>query len=609
MLGRGSKSLFWRAGSILLLIELTLGITFALVGGSMVEEAAVSRTERRLENLVKLMVREVDRGVDPDRLLAPGDIRLTVITEDGRVRSDNRRVIEPADQDLNYRPEVESALRSGSGFAVRYSMQLDRVMMFAAATTADSAGDRLVIRVAIDMDAVQNTAGRLAVVILILMVLVMVATVAVIWWMRSRLVTDLRSVDDLVRRLGDCDPIRGSTRNLSQRVCGELARIVTRLGRTGHTIQIRMEALEQAQSETQGILTSMSNGVIALDTTRRILTMNPAAVRMFSLLGRNIRGRLLEEVVRDPSLLAAIADGVEEGRMIFRELELESLGGRTVEVGVEPLYGGATLAMTGILVILNDTTKLRRLERIRKDFAANVSHELRTPLTAIQGYVELLGDSVSDQTGRDRLAGIERNAVRLNSIIEDLLTLSRIESDEESSMPLQLEPVIVEDLLRSAATLCRPAATAAGIEIRVEAEDGLMVLGNRPLLDQAIINLLENAIRYSEERTTITLRSGADAMGDIRMAVEDQGCGIAAEHLPRLFERFYRVDSGRSRDLGGTGLGLSIVKHIALIHGGRVDLESSVGVGSTFFLTLPTRRPSDPDTDPDSSPSADLTPS
>jgi two-component system phosphate regulon sensor histidine kinase PhoR len=356
------------------------------------------------------------------------------------------------------------------------------------------------------------------------------------------------------------------------------------------SVRSQLKAIEASQSETQGILASMSNGVIALDNEHRIITMNPAATRMFGVLGRDIRGRLLEEVVRDPSFLQAISEGVDEGRMLFKELELESLGGRTMEVAIEPLFGGRLLQMTGVLIVLNETTRLRRLERIRSDFAANVSHELRTPLTAVRGYIELLEQNVTDEEGVKRLKIVDRNAARLGAIIEDLLTLSRLESDDESSMPLDFEPLDAEDLLNGVAAVCLEQAQRGGVEVRVESER-TQFEGNRHLLDQALVNLVENAIRYGGDGSVVTLRGRATNVNEVELAVSDTGPGIAPEHLSRLFERFYRVDSGRSREQGGTGLGLSIVKHIALVHGGQVGVESQVGSSSTFFIRLPVAGP------------------
>jgi two-component system phosphate regulon sensor histidine kinase PhoR len=246
----------------------------------------------------------------------------------------------------------------------------------------------------------------------------------------------------------------------------------------------------------------------------------------------------------------------------------------------------------GVLLVMNDLTKLNRLENIRQDFVANVSHELKTPITAIKGYVEtLLDGALEDQDNARRFLGIVvRQANRLDAIVDDLLTLSRIE-DRENKEEIPLAPAEVGAVLESALQTCAVHADEKDIVVQVECDDELYAPINQPLLEQAVINLLNNAIAYSPHGSLITLRcQGSRTMrGEefVHFSVIDNGPGIAKEHLPRLFERFYRCDKARGRDQGGTGLGLAIVKHIAQAHNGTVEVESSPGKGSTFTITLP----------------------
>jgi two-component system, OmpR family, phosphate regulon sensor histidine kinase PhoR len=231
---------------------------------------------------------------------------------------------------------------------------------------------------------------------------------------------------------------------------------------------------------------------------------------------------------------------------------------------------------------------VHRLENVRRDFVANVSHELKTPVASIKGFVEtLLDGALDDHADARRFLGIvSRQADRLASIIEDLLALSRIEQSETSgTLPLDQQPLA--GLLVTATDDCRPRATERSIRLELTCPPMLMVTVNGPLLEQAVINLVDNAIKYSEPGKTVWLSADADADGTA-IRVRDEGCGIAAEHLPRLFERFYRVDKARSRNLGGTGLGLSIVKHIVQAHAGTIAVESTPGVGTTFTIRLPT---------------------
>ena len=587
MTPRQPKSLIWSFGIPLIIIEMIVGVGMSIFLASQSSELLTNRAMNQMDGILGLVLEQVRKGEPASSLVMPGEYRLTLISRDGNVLSDSDFDIENMDNNLLFRPEVQMAIRSGTGQSNRYSRTLDRDLLFVAGTVTTPQGSELIVRIALDKESIALPASGYMLMVLALTAAIMILTFVLLYFMYSRLRFESGEISKLVRRIGSNSTLDDSSRSLSRRVSSELVRLFVRVQRSREAFQEQLDSAEQAQSETQGILASMNNGVIALGTDLRVLTMNPAATRIFGLLGRDIRGRLLEEIVRDPALLDAIREGIDDGKMLFRELELESLGGRTMEVAIEPLYASAGMLMSGVLVILNETTRLRKLERIRKDFAANVSHELRTPLTAIRGYIELLHESVKDEAGRERLKVVERNSARLNAIIEDLLTLSRLESDDEHSMQLHFEQIRIEDLMMEAALLVKDRSEQVGVRIRTEVEPGIQIEGNRHLIDQVMINLLENAIRYSEPDSEITLIGRRRESGDIEIAVRDTGAGIPAEHLSRLFERFYRVDSGRSREQGGTGLGLSIVKHIALIHGGQVGVESQVGVGSTFFLTIP----------------------
>lgn len=241
----------------------------------------------------------------------------------------------------------------------------------------------------------------------------------------------------------------------------------------------------------------------------------------------------------------------------------------------------------GALVVLNDVTRLRQLENIRRDFIANVSHELKTPITSIQGFVETLRHgTIADPADAARFLDIvDRHAKRLDAILEDLLTLSRLESNGKPSR-LALEEKPVMDILEDAVQTCAIKISNKQIAVKLTCPEGLSVQVNSLLLEQALINLLDNAVKYSDPSSEVSIEV-TPSPEELAIAVRDHGIGIASEHLPRLFERFYRVDKGRSRSLGGTGLGLAIVKHIAQAHGGRVSVESTLGTGSVFTICLP----------------------
>jgi two-component system phosphate regulon sensor histidine kinase PhoR len=291
--------------------------------------------------------------------------------------------------------------------------------------------------------------------------------------------------------------------------------------------------------------------------------------------------------VRHPDLQNFVTRALASSRQVDGEIILRDNGrDRLLQVRGTTLRDPQGKAF-GALIVFNDVTRLRRLEQARRDFVANVSHELKTPITSIKGFVETLLDGAirEPDNALNFLQIIARHAERLNEIIDDLLSLSRIEQDsEQGKITLSHDPM--KGVLHEAIQVCQERAAAKAIEIDLECPDDLAAEINSPLLSQAVVNLIDNAVKYSPPKRPVHVEA-REEMGEVIILVRDHGPGIAPEHLPRLFERFYRVDGGRSRKEGGTGLGLAIVKHIAQAHGGYVTLQSAPGKGSTFLIHLP----------------------
>jgi len=329
----------------------------------------------------------------------------------------------------------------------------------------------------------------------------------------------------------------------------------------------------------------MIEGVLAIDGRQRIVGINRAAADLLGLEAERAVGRTLQQAVRNPDLRRFALEAIDCREPVEDDVVLRGTTDRTIR-----LRGTALRDVSGeggAVIVLDDVTDVQRLEALRRDFVANVSHELKTPVASIKGFVETLLDGAAEEPAdRSRfLEIIGRQADRLAAIIEDLLALSRIEQSETAGT-LPVEPQPLAGILATAAEDCRPRAMERSIDLEVDCPADLAATVNGPLLEQAVINLVDNAIKYSEPGRTVWVSASRD--GDATIRVRDEGCGIAAEHLPRLFERFYRVDKARSRKLGGTGLGLAIVKHIVQAHGGTVAVESEPGVGTTFTLRLPT---------------------
>jgi two-component system phosphate regulon sensor histidine kinase PhoR len=341
---------------------------------------------------------------------------------------------------------------------------------------------------------------------------------------------------------------------------------------------------DAALAEARAIVEFAPFGIVALDRMGRVLAMNPAACRMLGIARRPAGATLLIELVRAPELAALLAFARDHDRNAEAELVFQVGGARrSARTVIAPLASAAT--DTAFVVVLEDLTALRRLESVRSDFVANVSHELRTPVTNVRGYAETLLSSFDlEPQARSFLETIQRNATRLGAIIDDLLLLASLEtpgSERPETAPVGLAAALRETIERHA-----DAAERKRMTIACECPPGLRVQASAGLLDHAVGNLLENAVKYSPEGSRVEIAAreeGSQAVIEIR----DQGPGIPTQHLPRIFERFYRVDRARSRDSGGTGLGLAIVKHVAQALGGGVEVESRTGVGTCFRLRLP----------------------
>jgi len=346
-----------------------------------------------------------------------------------------------------------------------------------------------------------------------------------------------------------------------------------------------IDLIAQQTREQEAVLASMHEGVIALDPEDHIIRLNGAAREMLDIRVNDPNGRSVQEVIRNVAVLRFIEDAREAGQPIDDDLVLYEPEERTIQAHGRPLKDAQHESM-GVLVVLSDVTTLRKLENVRREFVANVSHELRTPITAIKGYAETLldGEQHNPADTRRFIEIIGRQADRLNALFDDLLSLSRIEQGYGGEQIPRTENQISE-ILADVVQAAEVKARSKEIAIQVECARELRAIVHAVLLEQAIMNLVENAIKYSEIGSVVELRAlWVDQQ--LVIEVEDRGCGIEEQHLPRLFERFYRVDRARSRKVGGTGLGLSIVKHIAQAHGGTVEVESSPGVGSVFRLRI-----------------------
>jgi two-component system, OmpR family, phosphate regulon sensor histidine kinase PhoR len=508
--------------------------------------------------------------------------RITVILPSGSVIGDSNE--DPAIMDNHaLRPEVITTLKGGVGKSIRFSTTLQERMMYVAIPVKDKEEIIAIIRSALPVTAIDQALKAIQIKIMLggLFIALLAAGISLYVSRRiSRPIEKLKQGADFFAR-GD----------LSHRMPGtdlvEIDSLIEALNQMASQLEDRLNTIVRQKNELTAVLSSMAEGVIAVNMDEQIISINKAGARIFGNLTENLLNRSIPEVIRNPDLQKFIKKALSSKENLEEDITLYQRGERILYVHNTPLED-ADGRRSGILVVLNDVTHLRKLENMRKDFAANVSHEIKTPLTAIKGFVETLRiGEISEPKETERfLAIIEKHVNRLTDIIEDLMKLSKIEQQDEKS-DIYVEESSVKSVISSAIQTCREKAKAKNITIDLVCPENISFRMDSRLMDQAMINLLDNAINYSSEKSNIQISASIKDKG-LRINVRDHGIGIPKEHLSRLFERFYRVDKARSRELGGTGLGLAIVKHIAHAHGGRVSVESTLGKGSTFSLHLPT---------------------
>lgn len=539
-----------------------------------------------IERLIAPRLTAMDSpGVDAicKELGANSSMNLTVISPNGAIIGDSRE--NPATLESQAgRNEVTAALLGIPGIDHRFATRFNQEMLFVAVPSIDNGKITAIIRIAMPVAFLRDTlndvywhlgVGGLAVALLAAIVSIVVARRV------SRPLEEIKSGAERIAR-GD----------LESRVAvpeyEEIAGLAIAMNKMAAQLGERFRTVQRQSLEQEAIVSNMLEGVIAIDADQKLISLNHAAALLLGLRADDAIGRNILEVIRNSDLQRLISKTFTIGEPVEGDVTLaDPNSGERFLQAHGTLMRDSSGENIGALLVLNDITRLRKLENLRRDFVANVSHELKTPITSIKGFVETLMESstMSADESQRFLQIIARQANRLHAIIEDLLKLSRIEQESErGEIILELERLI--DVLQAAITSCELKASVKQIKITLRCPDVIQARINAPLLEQAIVNLIENAIKYSEAETEIVV--SAEISGNLLLiTVRDHGSGIAREHLHRLFERFYTVDKARSRAQGGTGLGLAIVKHIVLSHAGNISVQSEIGQGSVFTISLP----------------------
>ena len=582
-------------------VRLTLGLLVVTVAGTAVMGLYVSRVlERRgaeslragllvSARLVRDGLAGPAGGPRPAAELRPlitryaetVGARLTVITADGAVLADSAHDPETMENHAR-RPEVVAALAGGSGSDVRRSRTLDVPMLYVAVPFAAAGRPWGVARLAVPLTEVSRVSAAVRRTVAAGAGLAVVLSLAIAAFLTHRVTRPVTRMRAVARRMAQGD--------LTQqvRVAGrdEVAELGHALNQMARALREKVETLERERAEVSAVLERMVEGVIALDDRGRVLLMNPGARGILQLPeGEPVSGRALLEVVRQKALLDLV-EACRSGaprEQCRRELELGPPVGRILQAQAVAIPLAATRA--GTVLVLHDITELRRLERVRAEFVANVSHELRTPLTAIGGYLEtLLGGALDEPAaGRRFLEIAHTHAERLARLVDDLLQLSDVETGRVVLVPAR---VLVGEAVAVVLAVFEAEAARKRLRIENRVASGIAASADRDRLVQILVNLLDNAVKYTPEGGRIAV--AAAPRGDrVEISVTDTGIGIPSADLPRISERFYRVDKARSRALGGTGLGLAIVKHLVQAHGGELAIESELGTGTAVRFTLP----------------------
>jgi two-component system phosphate regulon sensor histidine kinase PhoR len=506
--------------------------------------------------------------------------RLTVILPSGMVLGDSDE--DPARMENHAdRPEFQDALKGRVGVRTRYSHTLQKDLMYVALPLIHQDHIRGVVRASLPVPAIDAAlkgvywqVGLGGLVIAVLAAFLSLAA--------ARRLN--RPLEEMKR--GAARFARGDLNRLVPvPETEELASLAEALNSMAAQLDDRIRTITRQRQEREAMLASMVEGVMAVDSEKRLIALNRAGAQLLGVNAEEVQQRRLAEVISNRDLQGLVTRTLAFGQPLEEEVLLRDGEERILQVHGAPLQDPEGSAL-GAVIVFHDVTRLRKLENARREFVANAAHELKTPVTAIKGFVETLLDGAlrEPENALKFLQIMARQADLLQAIIEDLLSLSRLEADsEEGRIPLSSGKI--KDVLDSALQTCEARAAKKGIRLVLSCPENLKAMINAPLLEQAVVNLIDNAVKYSQPESTVALEAQPEE-GEIVIRVRDQGAGIPAEHLPRLFERFYRVDPGRSRKIGGTGLGLAIVKHIAQAHGGKVTVESAPGQGSVFSLHL-----------------------
>lgn len=508
--------------------------------------------------------------------------RVTVIGLNGEVLADSevpRESLSGLENHLYKRPEVSSALDGKLGREIRYSSTLKIDMLYLALPIIENGAVAGILRLALPLISVQKVHSTARKVILIGLLLALVLATFLGLLLTNVLIRPISRIINASLNFAKGD----FSHRILEDSNDEIGELAATLNKMAQDIEDKIREIATKSQHLEAIFNSMVEGVIVTDKAGRVVSINQAVEKVFEVTMQTVKGKVFLEAIRNKEISDIVDSILNDCKPISKEIDLFFPVQRIFEINATPILSQD--GVNGALLVIHNITEIRRLEVMRRDFVANVSHELKTPLTAIKGFVEtLLEGALEDkENNRNFLKIIQGHADRLDTLVNDLLSLSHLESKgitiNKANFNLSLQ---VKEVLRG----FRLQLDSAGIKAVNELPQELFIIADKERLHQVLVNLIGNAIKFNKEKGFIKICSEISEEA-IKVIIEDSGIGIPQKDVPRIFERFYRVDKARSRELGGTGLGLSIVKHIIELHSGSVGVESIEGLGSKFFFIVP----------------------
>lgn len=512
--------------------------------------------------------------------------RVTFIREDGKVLGDSESDANQMNNHLN-RDEIVEAREYGAGSVIRYSNTLNQNMLYVAVPIQNTDNYKGYVRLAISLETIDGSVRNLWAYLGLALAVVFLITVMVSYRVAAGLTRPIENMTRVANRIAHMDyRARAQTKGTD-----EIGQLGLAINAMADSLQTQMAQIREKESRLSSVLEHMINAIVMINDEGQIVLINSKTEQLFGIKSSDWLGKPFLEVRLPHELAAMTAEVLEHRTLLHEELTIYYPEEHILDVNIVPFYYSDD-DRAGILLLLQDVTDMRRLERMRSQFVANVSHELKTPIAAVKGFSEtLMNGAINEpEVARSFLQIIHDESERLNRLIGDILELSKIESKR---IPLHFSPVHMPSFLEQTMEMINKQAKEKHIHLDLQVDNDLYIEADEDRLRQILLNVLSNAVSYTPEGGKVKLKvvpSGVKSNGeydDVLISITDTGIGIPRKDLPRIFERFYRVDKARSRSSGGTGLGLSIVKHLVDSHHGVITVESEVGIGTTFSIKLP----------------------